>query len=120
MNYPEIKFLHICCAAVSYALFLLRGIWMMRASEMLQRRWVRTLPHAIDTLLLTSAIALTLTIHQYPLVDNWLSAKVLALLFYIGLGSVALKYGKSLKIRIAAWLTAQAVFAFIVFIALNH
>ena len=71
----------------------------------------------VDTLLLVSAITLAFTIHQYPFVDAWLTAKVAALLLYIGLGFIALKYAKSKTIRLSAWLAAQAVFIYIVLVA---
>ena len=48
MSYLAVKHLHITCAALSGMLFLLRGIWMMRASALLQQRWVRIVPHVIE------------------------------------------------------------------------
>jgi uncharacterized membrane protein SirB2 len=120
MSFLLLKGLHITCALTSYTLFLLRGIWSLRGSPIMKQRWVRIVPHVVDTLLLASAIALAVTIQQYPFVDAWLTAKVAGLLLYIGLGFVALKYGKSRNIRIGAWLAAQAVFAYIVLVAINH
>jgi uncharacterized membrane protein SirB2 len=93
---------------------------MLRDSPQLSRRWVKILPHAIDTLLLASAVALTLVLHQYPLTDAWLSAKVVGLLVYIGLGLAALRYGKTRGVRAAAWIGALAVFLYIVSVALRH
>lgn len=120
MTYILLKNLHIVCAATSYTLFVLRGIWTLRESPMRQQRWVRIVPHVVDTVLLSSAIALAYIIGQYPFVDSWLTAKVLALLLYIGLGFVALKFGKSMHTRLSAWLAAQAVFIYIVLVAVNH
>lgn len=120
MDYLTLKSLHVGCVAVSYALFLLRGIWMMRRPERLRLRWVRTLPHVVDTVLLGSAVAMALMIRQYPFVAGWLTAKLLALLLYIVLGSIALKRGRTRKQRIAAWFVAQAVFFYIVAVALTR
>lgn len=120
MSFLLLKGLHVTCALTSYTLFLLRGIWSLRDSPIMKLRWVRIVPHVVDTLLLASAIALAVAIQQYPFVDAWLTAKVAGLLLYIGLGFVALKYGKSRTIRIGAWLAAQAVFAYIVLVAINH
>ena len=78
------------------------------------------MPHVVDTLLLVFAIALTFAIHQYPFVDTWLTAKVIGVLLYIGLGFVALKFGKTKNIRILAWLLAQMVFVYIVLVAVKH
>jgi uncharacterized membrane protein SirB2 len=112
--------LHELCALASFTLFVLRGVWMLRGSPQLSRRWVRILPHVIDTLLLASAIALTLMLQQYPLTHAWLSAKLVALLVYIGLGLVALRYGKTRGARATAWVGALAVFIYIASVALSH
>lgn len=114
------KSLHELCALASFALFVLRGVWMLRSSPQLSRRWVRFLPHVIDTVLLASAIALTLMLQQYPLTHAWLSAKLVALLLYIGLGLVALRYGRTRRVRAAAWIGALAVFLYIVSVAFSH
>jgi len=120
MDYLTLKSLHVGCVALSYTLFLLRGIWMMRRPERLQLRWVRIVPHVVDTVLLGSAVAMALMIRQYPFVADWLTAKLLALLLYIVLGSIALKRGRIRRQRLAAWLAAQAVFFYIVAVALTR
>ncbi|MEK7768295.1 MAG: SirB2 family protein [Pseudomonadota bacterium] len=119
MSYAALKMIHVASVILSYLLFTLRGVWMMQDSSALQRRWVKIVPHVIDTVLLTSAIALAMTIQQDPLHNSWLSAKVAGLLFYIGLGMVALKRGKTRKVRITAWIAAHAVFFYIVLVALT-
>lgn len=86
----------------------------------LQRHWVCIVPHVIDTVLLASAVAMVMMIRQYPFVASWLTAKLIALLAYIGLGMMALRHGATRRTRIAAWLAAQAVFAYIVFVALTR
>ena len=57
---------------------------------------------------------------QYPFVEPWLTAKLLALLLYIGLGTIALKRGKTKGIRIAAYVGALATFGYIVAVALTR
>ncbi len=118
--YHLTRYIHELCALASFALFFVRGVWMLRESPQLSRRWVRILPHGIDTLLLASAVALTLMLHQYPLTDAWLTAKLVGLLVYIGLGLVALRYGKTRGARAVAWIGALAVFLYIVSVALTH
>ena len=118
--YHLTKFVHELCALASFTLFALRGVWMLRDSPQLSRRWVKILPHGIDTLLLASAIALTLMLHQYPLTHAWLSAKLAGLLVYIGLGLIALRYGKTRSVRAAAWIGALTVFLYIASVALSH
>lgn len=115
-----IKYIHLSCVALTLIFFIIRGIWMMRDSELLKKKWVKILAPIIDTILLVSAIALTLRINQYPFVDNWLTAKVLALILYIALGMVALTYGRTKNIRVAAWLGALLCFGYIVSVAVSR
>ncbi len=120
MDYTTLKMLHVGCVATSYALFVLRGLWMMLRPERLRRRWVRILPHVVDTVLLGSAVAMALMIRQYPFAAGWLTAKLLALLLYIVLGSVALRRGRTRMQRLAAWVAAQGMFFYIVAVALTR
>lgn len=115
--YTLLKHVHMTSAAVSIAGFVLRGLWMLGESPMLGRRWVRVLPHVVDTVLLGSAIALAFLLRAAPGYDGWLTAKVLGLLAYIALGTVALKRGRTKGQRTAAWVAAIAVFGYIVSVA---
>lgn len=120
MNYLALKHLHMSCAALSGSFFLLRGIWMLWNSPRLQQRWVRIIPHVIDTLLLASAVMLAVWSGQYPFARAWLTAKVLGLIVYIVLGMVALKRGKTKPVRVAAFIGALTVFAYIVKVAITR
>ncbi len=120
MDYLAVKHLHVTCAALSGALFAVRGVWMLRASPLLERRWVRIAPHVVDTILLASALVLVFRSGQYPFAQAWLGAKVVALLLYIVLGAVALKRGRSARLRAMALAGALAVFAYIVAVALTR
>ena len=115
-----LKHLHLSTIALTLALFVLRGIWMMAESPRLQARWVRIVPHINDSLLLASGIGLAVLTQQYPLVHGWLTAKFFALILYIVLGTVALKRGKTRNQRIAAWIAALLVFGYMVAVAVTH
>lgn len=119
MDYGLIKLIHVSSVVLSYTLFTLRGIWMMSQSSNLQQRWVKVLPHVVDTALLASAITLAIYIQQNPFQDSWLTAKVIGLLLYIGLGMIAMRFGKTRQIRIVAWVAAESVFFYIVLVALT-
>jgi uncharacterized membrane protein SirB2 len=119
MDYLLLKHFHMSCAAFSGSFFFIRGLWMLGGSPLLQRRWVKTVPHVVDSLLLASAIGLAAWSHQYPGPMPWLTAKLVALIAYILLGSVALKYGHTMPIRAAAWVAALATFAYIVTVAVT-
>ncbi len=118
-HYFLLKYLHVSCVVLSGAGFVLRGVWMMRDSPWLARRWVRVTPHVVDTLLLASALAMAMIIEQYPLVHGWLTAKFLGLIAYVLLGTIALKRGRTPAIRRAAFGGALAAFAYIVAVALT-
>ena len=120
MAYSLIKNLHLATIALTLALFVLRGAWMMADSPRLQARWVRIVPHVNDTLLLTSGIVLAVLVQQYPLVHGWLTAKFFALIAYILLGTIALKRGKTKAQRVAAWIAALLVFGYMVAVAMAH
>jgi uncharacterized membrane protein SirB2 len=120
MTYLTVKYLHVLFAILSGAFFLARGILMLRQSDVLQQKWIRIAPHVIDTLLLTFAVALAVWSSQYPGQQAWLTAKVMALILYIFLGTIALKRGRSRTVRLAAFIAALATFAYIAAVALTR
>ncbi|MFV1983228.1 MAG: SirB2 family protein, partial [Thiohalomonadales bacterium] len=91
-----IKTIHIAMAFLSISGFIIRGIWMMQQSDNLKEKWVKVLPHIIDTFLLLSALILAINLSINPLEQYWLMSKIIALFVYIGLGMVALRFGKTL------------------------
>ena len=102
---------------MSIAGFGLRGYWMASDNTLLQHRAVKLLPHIVDTLLLGSAITLLVILHLSPLAQPWLAAKIIALLLYIGLGMVALRFGPSKRIKVSAWLLALLTVGYMVSVA---
>lgn len=117
-DYASIKHLHMGAAALSISLFVLRGAWMLWSPEHLRRPWVRVLPHVIDTVLLASALWLAWQIGA-AVMGGWLVAKVVGLLVYIALATIALKRGRTRAIRAAAFVAAVATFAYIVMVAVT-
>lgn len=116
----SIKLMHITAVTLSGAGFVLRGVWMLRDSPLLKARLTRILPHIIDTVLLGSAIWLSLRLYQYPFVHGWLTAKVLALVLYIVLGTLALKRGRTRRARIVSFAAALATFLYILAVAVTR
>ncbi|TNC95055.1 MAG: Invasion protein expression up-regulator SirB [Gallionellaceae bacterium] len=115
-----LKIIHITCVVLSFSLFFLRGIWLMRGSPIMRQRWLRIAPHSIDTVLLTSAILLAWQLGYTPANSPWLAAKIVALLLYIGLGMLAFRFAKTHPMRFAAWMAALLTFAYIVATAITH
>ena len=114
-----IKTIHIVCALLSISGFVGRGVLMIKGSPLLTARWVKVSPHIIDTVLLVSAIILASQWGWAALQMPWLLAKIIALLVYIVLGSLALRPGRSQSVRVSAWLAAIITFAYIVSVALT-
>ncbi len=119
MDYSLLRTLHIATVHLTLVLFLVRGFWMLTDSRLLEARWVKVLPHVNDSLLLFAAIAMLIVAGLNPLEQPWLMAKVIGLLVYIGLGTVALKRGKTKAIRVQAMIVALAVFGYIVAVAIT-
>ena len=120
MFYLALKHLHVTCVIVSGSGFFLRGLWMLSDSPRLNQRWVRIVPHVVDTTLLGSAIAMAVISAQYPFAQNWLTAKVIGLLVYILCGAVALRRGKNKATRAVFFGAALLAFAYIVSVALTR
>lgn len=117
--YLLIKFVHVSSAVISFLGFSLRGYWMLVESPRLQNRISRVLPHIIDTVLLLSAITLVLMSRQYPFVVDWVTVKIGLLVLYIVLGTVALKRGRTRRIRIIALGSALVTILTIFYVAIT-
>ena len=111
---------HVVAVSLSVASFASRGALMFARSPLLGARLVRVLPHVIDTVLLGTAIALMVTTRQYPLEQSWLTAKLLALVGYIGFGTVAIRRGRTMTLRGAAFACALVCVAYAAATALHH
>ena len=119
MSYQLLINLHISTALISLLLFLLRGVRVLRYGQQNRPRWMKWLPHVNDTILFILGIVLMLTIHQYPVVDAWLTAKLAALIVYILLGMVVMKWARQRRSQFVAWLGALVVFAYMVGVAIT-
>lgn len=120
MLYTTLKITHLTCVLLTYLLFLTRGVWLVRDPQALSKPWVRVVPHVVDTVLLGSAIGLVLITRQYPGEQVWLTVKIIALVLYIALGLLAFRVCRKRATRLAAWITAQLVFVYIVLVALTR
>jgi len=105
------------CAFLSIGGFTLRGYWMLTDDARLRQRAARLLPHLLDTVLLGSAIGMLVIWQVNPFSLNWLSAKIIALLLYIGLGMVAFRFGRTLQIRQVAFGMALLTAVYILAVA---
>jgi uncharacterized membrane protein SirB2 len=119
-HYFPLRTLHVAAVTVSICLFVFRAALRLAGASLLDSRFLKIAPHVVDTVLLASAVLLTLIVHQYPFVDGWLTAKLLALVAYVVLGSIAIRRGRTPAVRVTALIAALLVVGFIVGTALHH
>ena len=119
MDYAAWKLLHQGAVALSITGFVARGLGSFTQAAWVRQRVARTAPHVVDTLLLLSALVMAWTLRLTPGNAPWLTAKIAGLLLYIGLGLLALRPGRPLPLRSAAWAAALAVFGWIVSVAIT-
>ncbi len=115
-----LKILHIITMVITISLFMLRGLGLFTGVGFMRQKWVKIVPHVNDTVLLVTGIWLAIQIQQYPLVDHWLTAKLLALLIYIGFGLMVFRFAQTRAQQVGYWLAAIIVFAYIVGVAWYH
>ena len=106
--YTLVKHLHLTAVALSIVLFILRFIWLSRQSALMQQKWVRVVPHIIDTVLLASAVTLCVLIAQYPFVHAWITEKVIAVVLYILMGFWTLKWARTSMTRFVGFIGANS------------
>jgi uncharacterized membrane protein SirB2 len=119
-HYLQILHLHVGSVVLSGCLFATRALLRVANNPLANHRGLRVLSYVIDTVLLIAAIVLALIIHQYPFVNGWLTMKVLLLVLYIGLGTIALKRARTRVGRTLAMSAALLVFLFIIGVAVRH
>ncbi len=120
LDHLTLKTLHLGFVTLSAAGFVVRGALMLAGSRLLWQAWVRTLPHLVDTLLLASGLWMAVNLHLYAAPPAWLVAKLLALVLYVVLGTIALRRGRTRRLRLLALLGALATFGYMVAAALQR
>ena len=118
--YLPIKTAHMSLAMISLLGFVIRGWWAIHSSILLQQRWIKVAPHIVDTLLLTTAILLMIVLNQHPGNQGWILAKLIALVFYIGFGTLAIKRAPTPVTKVLFFGLAITTFAYIIGVAIAH
>jgi len=120
--YPQIKLVHVAAVVASGSLFLLRGLVLQAGAR---GRWamsapLRYLSYSVDTVLLTAALMLLTILPAAIYANGWLAVKLVLLVVYIGLGTFALKRGRTRRTRLACFVAALAVYGAMLAIARTH
>lgn len=108
--YPQVKLVHVAAVIASGALFLVRGSLVQAGVPWAMAAPVRYLSYTIDTILLAAALMLVAALPSEVFANGWLIVKVVLLFVYVGLGTFALKRGRTGTVRRACFVAALAVF----------
>lgn len=111
--YLALKHSHMMFAVLSVLFFIVRGSMKLGGSAALQAKWIRILPHVIDTFLLLTAIGLLFTLSLNPFAVGWLTAKIIGLVVYIALGVTMMRIAKTRATQGLAFVLALVTFAYI-------
>ncbi len=119
--YPQIKAVHILCVLLSGSLFALRGSLVLAGRNAIAH-WapLRFLSYTIDTALLTAALMLLTMLPAALFANGWLATKLVLLVVYVVLGSLALKRARSPGLRTGCFVAALVVYVAMLGIARMH
>ena len=118
--YLQIKMVHVLAVLLSGGLFALRG-----AATLAGHRWpmaapLRYLTYTVDTTLLTAALMLFALLPGAMFANGWLATKIVLLVVYIVLGTLALKRARTRRARAITYVAALVVYATMLSIARAH
>ena len=119
-HYQAVKQAHIGLVSVSVALFVARGIGVQLRARWPMRAAVRWASVAIDTALITAGGLLWWMLSLDPRRERWLLAKLLLVVVYIVIGSLALKRAPTQGTKALALVASVVCVAFVALIALTH
>lgn len=114
------KHLHMILAVISISLFTLRFIWLLTKSSKLSAKWVKIVPHIVDTLLLTVGVVMAVQYSMNPIEQLWLGEKLLAIVAYIFTGYYTLKLARNKAMQIIGYLGAMGWIMLIVRLAMTR
>lgn len=118
--YVPIKSIHIISVLASGGLFFVRGLLVLNGRSWAMSAPLRYLSYSIDTVLLTAALMLATMLPGAVFANGWLTVKLVLLVLYVVLGSIALKRGRDSKIRWASFIAALGIYAFMLSVARMH
>jgi len=118
--YPWLRHLHITLVVLSVSVFVARGLGVLAGQAWPMRDLARGLSPVIDSLLLLAGASLWWLLQLNPWHDHWLGAKLVLLVVYIGLGTLALKRAPTRAAKAVCFAAALAVVGVMATIAVAH
>lgn len=119
--YPQIKWVHVACVLASGSLFALRGL-LVQLGHAGAAQWmpVRWLSYAIDTTLLTAALMLVSILPGAMFANGWLTTKLVLLVVYVVLATLALKRARTPRARRIFFIAALVTYIYMLGVARMH
>lgn len=118
--YAQIKLVHIVAVLLSGGLFTLRGIGVLAGQRWPLAPPLRYLSYGIDTTLLTAALMLLTILPSAVFANGWLTLKLVLLVVYVVLGTLALKRGKTRRVRAISFVAALLTYGYMLGVARMH
>jgi uncharacterized membrane protein SirB2 len=119
--YPQIKWVHVASIIASGMLFLLRGSLVLAGKERIAMLApLRFLSYGIDTVLLSAALMLLTILPHAMYANGWLAVKLTLVVVYVVLGTLALKRGRTARVRAFSFVAALGIYLTIIAIARTH
>lgn len=119
-HYATLKLAHIALAAGSVSLFALRGAALLGGARWPLATPLRRASQLVDTALLAAGVMLWWLLSLQPLRETWLGVKLVLIVVYIALGTLAFRATLARGARVAAFAAALACAAAIVAIVRAH
>lgn len=119
-HYVALRHAHVGFVTASGSLFALRALAHLAGARWPLSRAARVASWIVDTALLGAGIMLWTALRIHPWEQSWLGVKLLLLLVYIGLGTMALRRARTPASRLGWTLAALGCFGFMVSVALTH
>ncbi|MFV2089825.1 MAG: SirB2 family protein, partial [Pseudomonadales bacterium] len=113
-----LKNFHIMLAYLTTLGFVVRGLWSILDSPLRNQKWIRIIPHVIDTLLLVLGVTMAINIGA-SLTSGWLAAKLIGLLGYIGFGVLAMR-ARTVPLKILGYVAALGCVVYIFGVAFTR
>ncbi len=107
-----LKHIHLLFVALLVVSFVGRVILAEFKPAIMRQKWLKIAPHVFDTLLLLSGLALVIQGNWLMGDYDWLVAKILVLLIFIGLGVLAMRNDGKTR-----WLAFAGAMVCLLFIA---
>ncbi len=106
--YEGLIHLHLLTIGISATLLSLRCVLKMTDSNLLETKFLKVVPHVVDSIMVLTGIGLIYVTGFMPFtgVAPWMTEKLTCVLAYIALGFFALKLAKNNLLRTFAFFGA--------------